>query len=208
MKRPIRVNKFHLIKCVLIFLLSWCFVLFIIYYFFHRELMNGNNYTLRAIPISVNSIQSFSNSFLSHSIIADIANSHTPKPSLIDSIDKEIMHIYLDYPLDDRLFTVDNYKALESLLHIYPTSKFRCQIYTSRDAYFYKIGNALSINQFIKYKKLQYDISVVPYNIKLKSRTTLYGRKIPYYSYLLYVLYIVAIYILCIYTHINAIYIL
>lgn len=163
-----RVNKLHLVRCVLMFLVSWCFLLLLIYYFFHKDLMNSN--TLRGMP-SLTSIRVFSDSFLSNKI----KDTTYTIPSINDNIEKDIMHIYLDFPLDDRLFTIDNYKSLESLLNIYPSAKFRCQIYTSRNAYFYKIGNSLSINQFIKYKKLQYDISVVPYNMKLKSRTTLYG---------------------------------
>jgi hypothetical protein len=90
---------------------------------------------------------------------------------------EEQMYIYLDWPADSRLFTVDNYKALESLLGVYPTAVFRCLIATSRDAYAHKIGNALSVTQFAKYRKRQYNINVVPVNTKQKSRTSSLGEK-------------------------------
>ena len=86
------------------------------------------------------------------------------------------MYIFLDWPVDDKLFTVDNYKALESMLTVYPTATFRCLLATSRDAFAHKIGNALSITQFEKYKKRRYNINVVPLNTKLKSRTTSLGE--------------------------------
>lgn len=89
----------------------------------------------------------------------------------------DTMYIFLDWPIDDRLFTVDNYKALESILSVYPTATFRCLLATSREAYSHKIGNTLSYTQFSKYKKRQYNINVVPVNTKQKSRTSSIGEK-------------------------------
>ena len=83
--------------------------------------------------------------------------------------------IYLDFPADDRLFSIENYKALESLLTIYPNAIYRCQIYSSRDIYDQKVGNSLSAMQFIKYKKLHYNISTIALNTKLKPKATLTG---------------------------------
>jgi hypothetical protein len=89
----------------------------------------------------------------------------------------EPVHIFLDWPVDARLFTVDNYKALESLLTVYPAAVFRCILATSRDAYTHKIGNALAVTQFLKYKKRRYNINVVPVNTKHKSMTSSMGEK-------------------------------
>jgi len=83
--------------------------------------------------------------------------------------------IYLDFPADDRMFSIENYKALESLLTIYPNAIYRCQIYSSRDIYDQKVGNSLSVMQFIKYKKLHYNISTIALNTKLKPKATLTG---------------------------------
>lgn len=90
---------------------------------------------------------------------------------------EDAMYIFLGWPMDDRLFTVDNYKALESMLNVYPTATFRCLLATSRDAYSHKIGNTLAHTQFSKYKKRQYNINVMPLNTKQKSRTSSIGEK-------------------------------
>jgi len=89
--------------------------------------------------------------------------------------DEESTYIYMDFPLDDRLFTVDNYKALESILHVYPTAIIRCQLLTSKDVYLHKLGNSIAYTHLTKYKKLGYNIKVIPYNVRFKARTTLMG---------------------------------
>jgi hypothetical protein len=89
--------------------------------------------------------------------------------------DQESTYIYLDFPLDDRLFNVDNYKALESILTVYPTAIIRFQLLTSKDVYLHKLGNSISYTHLSKYQKLGYNIKVIPYNVRFKSRTTLMG---------------------------------
>ena len=89
--------------------------------------------------------------------------------------DEESTYIYLDFPLDDRLFNVDNYKALESILTVYPTAIIRFQLLTSKDVYLHKLGNSISYTHLGKYQKLGYNIKVIPYNVRFKSRTTLMG---------------------------------
>lgn len=79
-----------------------------------------------------------------------------------DDEDKKSLWIYLDWPTDDRLFSNENYLALESMMNIYPTAIFRCIIAAPTEAYSHKIGNLLSVNQFVKYKKLSYDIETHP----------------------------------------------
>lgn len=78
--------------------------------------------------------------------------------------DSSNLIIILDWPVDDKLFTVENFKSLESLLDIYPQSRIRCILATSSDAYNKKISRHLSIGHFEKYKRRNYDIEVVPFN--------------------------------------------
>ena len=59
--------------------------------------------------------------------------------------------IIMDWAVDDRLFTIENYKALESLLTVYPNSPLRVILAAPNDAYTHKTGNQLSVMHFIKY---------------------------------------------------------
>merc|ERR1711871_763394 len=70
--------------------------------------------------------------------------------------------IIMDWAVDDRLFTIENYKALESLLTVYPNSPLRVILAAPNDAYTHKTGNQLSVMHFIKYKRKGYDIQVLP----------------------------------------------
>ena len=77
--------------------------------------------------------------------------------------------ILLDWPIDDRIFTAENFKALESFLSIYPNAIFRVLLPAPYDAYSHKTGNLLSVNHFVKYKRKGYDIEVVPVSSMLDS---------------------------------------
>ena len=70
--------------------------------------------------------------------------------------------IIMDWAVDDRLFTIENYKALESFLTLYPNSPLRVILAAPNDAYTHKTGNQLSVMHFIKYKRKGYDIQVLP----------------------------------------------
>jgi hypothetical protein len=70
--------------------------------------------------------------------------------------------VYLDWPYDDRTFTAENYKSLESVLNIYPNATFRVVLAAPNDAYVHKIGNQLSTTHFVKYTRRGYDIQVLP----------------------------------------------
>jgi hypothetical protein len=83
--------------------------------------------------------------------------------------------IFLDWPLDDKLFTKENYLALESLLVSYPSAKVRILLTTSKDTIQFKVGNLLSVRHFIKYKKLGYDVQVVAVDQMIQSRGPGYG---------------------------------
>lgn len=69
--------------------------------------------------------------------------------------------IFLDWPIDDRLFSLSNYRALETVLHHYgKRTPVRVLLATSLDSYYHKNGNALSVTHFEKYKKRGYDLQV------------------------------------------------
>jgi hypothetical protein len=71
-------------------------------------------------------------------------------------------NILLDWPYDDHRFSHIHYKALESMLQIFPEASIRCILPTPMDAYAMKINASLSIAQFTKYKKLGYNIEASP----------------------------------------------
>lgn len=83
--------------------------------------------------------------------------------------------IYLDWPLDDKLFTYENYLALESLLVVYTNAQFRILLPTSKDMMQSKVGNLLSMNQFLKYRKLGYDIQAHAVDQMIQMRGPGYG---------------------------------
>lgn len=88
--------------------------------------------------------------------------------------DEEGGRIFMDFPVDDKLFTVDNFKALESILTVFPNALIRILLASSRDAFAHKAGNILSINHFSKYKRKGYNI-VVNVVYKLDDKDTLQG---------------------------------
>ena len=83
-----------------------------------------------------------------------------PQFSGISNDDEEGRKIFMDWPVDDKQFTLDNYKALESILTVFPNAMIRVLLASSRDAYTHKAGNLLSINHFFKYKRKGYNIAV------------------------------------------------
>lgn len=82
--------------------------------------------------------------------------------SLSSGSSSGISYVYLDWPLDDRLFTLENFKSLETILTHYQKAVVRVYIAAPYDAYVHKIGSHLSVTHFQKYKKLGYDIDVIP----------------------------------------------
>jgi len=92
-----------------------------------------------------------------------------------DEADQSI--VYLDFPADDRFFTLDNYRALESVLSVYPSAVVRCLLPAPPDAFVIKIGNQLSVNHFSKYKRRGYDIEVVPVGLMNKGYTAQFGKR-------------------------------
>jgi hypothetical protein len=199
--------RVSLTNCLLFFVAGWIGVIFFVYYFFDvfgsnsHALRNGftsSSYARNREPSEENTVSelfskvtktlSFGNSQHSHDatlpplIVRRNPLHHMPRyppfnTSAYSTSKEDAMYIYLDWPVDDRLFTVDNYKALESLLSVYPNAIFRCLLATPREAFGHKIGNSLSFTQFIKYKKRQYNINMLPINVKQKSRTSSIGEK-------------------------------
>ena len=79
--------------------------------------------------------------------------------------------IFMDWMADNRLFTIDNYKALESILSVYPHAYIRIlstnwcglshllhHIHANIELCQY---DSLFENQFLKYRKLGYNIKLV-----------------------------------------------
>lgn len=171
-------------KCIILFLLIWSLLLLCVYYEFYSSDLNISS--SRSGESSVGNAFNLRNhlSILKKYYPTDVdkSPSSTVKQQLPEfntstsaDEDEESTYIYLDFPLDDRLFNVDNYKALESILTVYPTAIIRCQLLTSKDVYLHKLGNSISYTHLSKYQKLGYNIKVIPYNVRFKSRTTLMG---------------------------------
>ncbi len=187
--------RISLSSCVVVFVVSWVGGLVFIQLFFDVFGTTGKSFRSNFI-VHTNEKSDTGVAGLISTVglkLSYFINPATPAPTLIrgqrrlpkfpsynasTSTNKsDAMFIYLDWPVDDRLFTIDNYKALESLLNVYPTATFRCLLATSRDAFTHKVGNALSFTQFSKYKKRRYNINTMPLNTKQKSRTTSLGEK-------------------------------
>lgn len=172
-------------KCIILFLLIWSLLLLWVYYEFHSSNLSSSSSSLSG-ENSVGNAFNLRNhlSILKKYYPTDVdkSPSSTVKQQLPEfntsafaDEDQESTYIYLDFPLDDRLFNVDNYKALESILTVYPTAIIRFQLLTSKDVYLHKLGNSISYTHLSKYQKLGYNIKVIPYNVRFKSRTTLMG---------------------------------
>lgn len=176
---------FPLYKCILLFLLIWSLLLLWVYYEFHSSDLNSSSSSLSGGSSTANAFNLRNHLSILKYYHADVdksPSSTTVKQQLPEfntsastDEDEESTYIYLDFPLDDRLFNVDNYKALESILTVYPTAIIRCQLLTSKDVYLHKLGNSISYTHLTKYQKLGYNIKVIPYNVRFKSRTTLMG---------------------------------
>lgn len=188
--------RISLSNCVIVFVVGWIGGLLFIQIFFDVFGSKGKSLRNSFVTHTNEATERSGVAALISSVgkeLASYINSVTPSPTPMrgqhrlpvfspfngstSSNATDTPYIYLDWPVDDRLFTIDNYKALESLLSVYPTGTFRCLLATSREAFTHKIGNALSFTQFSKYKKRRYNINVVPMNTKQKSRTTSLGEK-------------------------------
>lgn len=78
------------------------------------------------------------------------------------------VNIFLDWIHERRMFTIDNYRVLESVLSVYPNSIVRsyiyCPSYHIANGSFHRdcSGKGLSRNQFVKYQKRGYNIETIP----------------------------------------------
>jgi len=82
----------------------------------------------------------------------------------------EKLTIYLDWSMDDRMFTHLNYKALESFMAVYPAAAYRAIVPAPTQHYLHKTSNIISNTMFQKYSKRGYDISVNAVGPMSKSR--------------------------------------
>lgn len=81
-------------------------------------------------------------------------------PVLEDITLANLEEIYLDWSRDYSLFSLINYRALESILAIYPRSKIRILLVAPQTADYYQWGNRISKTYFQKYQKRGYDVKV------------------------------------------------
>lgn len=187
-------TRISLVNCLLLFIVGWIGGLLLIQYIFETPTGQTLRHSFTSYELPNSGVTKFINSMgkvlADYSLVESVRSTSPLRKSRYlpnyqpynisvnrSQTTEQHIHILLDWPVDDRLFTVDNYKALESLLNVYPTATFRCILPTSRDAYVHQISNTLSINQFLKYKKKGYDINIIPLNIKQKSQTSEYGEK-------------------------------
>ncbi|CAN0256756.1 unnamed protein product, partial [Ectocarpus sp. 4 AP-2014] len=75
--------------------------------------------------------------------------------------------------------TLYGYRALESIMHVYPGARVRVITVGPRYAFFYKWANILALTQFQKYTKRGYDIKVEIYFGKALASVKMNGRMIP-----------------------------
>ena len=163
-------TRISLVNCLLLFIVGWIGGLLLIQYIFETPTGQTLRHSFTSYDLPNSGVTKFINSMgkvlADYSLVESVRSTSPLRKSRYlpnyqpynisvnrSQTTEQHIHILLDWPVDDRLFTVDNYKALESLLNVYPTATFRCILPTSRDAYVHKISNTLSINQFLKYEK-------------------------------------------------------
>lgn len=95
------------------------------------------------------------------SIASDSSKNGSTTVMVDDIVTTTQSWILMDWPVDDRLFTQENYRTLESVLSHYPSATIRILLPAPSDSQGQKLGGLLSTNHFIKYRKLGYDISIV-----------------------------------------------
>eukprot|EP01038_Epipyxis_sp_PR26KG_P007926 gene7926-10759_t len=159
------------------FLLGWISgsIFILIFFEMGEESQSMMDHSHRYDLLKGNSQRKFLRSVkeLEFGFIKDLVTSHTLSPTKSrvsyfignKTNDNELADnedwIFLDWPADDKIFTLENYKALESMLTAYPRGIIRCIIVAALDAYTHKAGNSLSVMQFSKYSKLRYNLQVI-----------------------------------------------
>jgi hypothetical protein len=99
-------------------------------------------------------------------------SSTTPGTEAVSAANSEI---YLDWPLDARLFTLENYHSLESMLTHHPNSKY--YFLSSNTNPMHHTDSLLPINNFVKYTRLGYDLGLSPANSLPVALTAKVGKQ-------------------------------
>jgi hypothetical protein len=94
-------------------------------------------------------------------------------PPSENSRETESSDIYLDWPLDARLFTLENYHALETLLTHHPSSRYRVMVPimspTTNSRVARMLPRPLHVNSFVKYARMGYDVATTPFTLDRSS---------------------------------------
>eukprot|EP00752_Nemacystus_decipiens_P017805 g15963.t1 len=88
-------------------------------------------------------------------------------------------HVLVGWGFGSPKLTLYTYRALESILHVYPGAHVKIITVGPRYAYFYKWANIIALTQFQKYSKRGYDVKVDIYFGKMPGKTMVKGRAIP-----------------------------
>ena len=156
-------RAYHLLLCLSIFVFIWFAGNITIF------IMVSENGQFVAPPLNPFSSQTSSISVLFKKIQHAYSgrNQHYSGRN-IDVYNKSTdkIFIFMDWMTDNRLFTIDNYKALESILSVYPDSYIRILSTHCSGPSILLHGvdcqyNSLYENQFLKYRKLGYNIKLV-----------------------------------------------
>ncbi|CAM9643795.1 unnamed protein product, partial [Pylaiella littoralis] len=87
--------------------------------------------------------------------------------------------VVVGWGFEAQQLTLYTYRALESILHVYPEAHVRFITIGPRFAYYYKWANILSLTQFQKYSKRGYDVKVEIFTGQMSAKTKVDGKPIP-----------------------------
>lgn len=146
-------KAFHIALFLGLFVLIWCVGNITIFFFFAED---GK--------ISDSQLQSYSQSSISNLFrkIKHVYRQYSRQSERrfeFYNVSTNEIYILLDWATESRLFNIDNYKALESILSIYPNAKLRIAVTSESDGC--SAPDALHGNQFLKYRKLGYNVKVI-----------------------------------------------
>ena len=158
-------RAYHLLLCLSIFLFIWFAGNIAIF------IMVSENGQIVAPPLNSFTSQTSSISVLFKKIqhaYAGRSQHYSGRNIEIYNRSTDKIFIFMDWMAENRLFTIDNYKAMESVLSVYPDAYIRIlsthcgglshDALTSADACQY---DSLYENQFLKYRKVGYNIKLV-----------------------------------------------
>lgn len=164
-------------RCAILFIIGWslgCILLFIILSF-HDD-SNSSSYRIISLinqsqlPLLYHNLRHSNNpATMMPQQLPDFTSiyAHTDD-------DSDHAFIFLDWPKTDALFSIHNYKALESLLSLFPTAKFR---FAYPKTNLPQTNPSFSLYHFEKYTKLGYNFAMISFDIHSKMKISYIGEK-------------------------------